>query len=220
VYEELQWLLRAIRTKLKVMKVQQAQLQKADLLQLNLWDEFHRRLVQRLHQAVLAGVIKMVALDNILALYHFDKPIEIDTMSFADHYAINLAQMVTRVSDETKYRIAKKVLRWYRAGDQPIGKLIEDLQTDFSQKRAALIARTETTDLNSAVQYRIREVLGIHSWWWQTMRDDVVCTRPMKGRTAGRTKAVESYTGRYFPTKCPSRPRAAILVVGATRQHY
>lgn len=38
VYEELQWLLRAIRTKLKVMKVQQAQLQKLA------WEEDkHRR---------------------------------------------------------------------------------------------------------------------------------------------------------------------------------
>jgi hypothetical protein len=47
VYSELQWLMRAVRTRLKTLQVQKVSLSKADLVRLNMWDEFEKRLVKR-----------------------------------------------------------------------------------------------------------------------------------------------------------------------------
>jgi hypothetical protein len=140
----------------------------------------------------------VVALEDLLLRYHFDKPIEIDSDVFADQYTPYLAQMVKQVDDDTKYKISKKVVAWYKKGDEPIGKLIEDLQPTFSKARAKNIAMTEVTRLNSGVQDKIADAIGMKSWWWQTMRDDLVCTRPLVGPDGKTYNGCRGLHGKVF----------------------
>jgi uncharacterized protein with gpF-like domain len=76
--------------------------------------------------------------------------------------------------------------------------IVAELQPKFGLSRARMIATTEITRLNSGVQTRIAESLGITEWWWQTRRDQSVCFRPLIGPDGRKWNGCKALHGQVF----------------------
>jgi len=111
--------------------------------------------------------------------------------------------LVTKVDDTTKKRIASEVVNWIESGehvDELAKKLMDPEYYGFSRKRAQLIAQTETTNAFNGGEWtaaRAAEKEGYFSYekQWETVRDENVCNicEPLQYNGTNAVQGVEGW---------------------------
>lgn len=102
-------------------------------------------------------------------------------------------ELVRNIDDTTKQAVRQSVQRWY-ANSEPLSALTADLEPTFGEKRARLIAMTETTrSAAEGSRTGYRESGVTKALKWKTSNDELVC--PVCGALHGQTVALE---GAFF----------------------
>ena len=115
------------------------------------------------------------------------------------------AQLVRNVTDTTREAIRQSVGRWYENGE-PLSSLRNDLlSTVFSERRAQLIAMTETTKAAAeGTHIGYVESGVVTEEVWMTANDEKVC--PYCGSLSGQVVAI----GGSFFDKLPNELRTGL----------
>ena len=100
------------------------------------------------------------------------------------------AEMVTKIDDETRKRLAETLSRGARAGDSTasLAKRIRaevNAMADISKGRAHLIATTELNNAMSEANLQTYTRLGVSGKSWSTVGDDLVSDDCMDNEAAG-----------------------------------
>jgi hypothetical protein len=95
-----------------------------------------------------------------------------DALKWAREYAGGL---VTRVTDTTRGNVRQAVANWIEAGGT-LRDLTKVLEPTFGERRAGLIAQTETTRAYAEANDHLWGTNGIiEEWEWATAQDELVC---------------------------------------------
>jgi hypothetical protein len=173
-------------------------LKKASYYAPGLWADFHERMIVRLKEAIESGFVSLLALDNEYLEALFGAPLVIDSEAFAASFEPFLATRITQVTETLKRAVARKITRWYNTPGASMKDIVDALAPDFGLSRAHLIAQTEIASLNSAVQEKIAVSIGVTEFWWNTMRDQSVCKRPLRGPDGAMYKGCHALHGQVF----------------------
>jgi SPP1 gp7 family putative phage head morphogenesis protein len=145
---------------------------------LDLWERFKAGLNARIIAELSTGIITLNQIHNLHdQKYSLYQPVDIDPAQLVAAHRVEIGQFITDTTDTIKRKVGLRTAYWYNDGEQTLGDLVHDLQTDFSERRAQTIAMTETTWLNSVVTYHRMDVLGEDRWIWQSLRDEITCNR-------------------------------------------
>lgn len=145
-----------------------------------LWDEFRDRLETRVTEAMQSGAVTLAGIQNVYQQHLAGasyQGAEIVPNELVEAHKAQIGYRIKNITEKTKSNVARRVSDWYNTPETTMGDLVEDLQPTFGEARARSIAITETTWLNSRVIETRMEKLGITEWWWQTMRDEIVCRK-------------------------------------------
>jgi len=159
-------------------------------LQMSFWNDETKRLLAIILPLLQSGAEEAVMAEAALAGIEVDWTAAITEASkWARQYA---GELVDGITDTTKERIRSIVANWMET-EHTFPQLWRQLVADqgFSQRRAKLIAATETTKAYAEGKMIGVETIEKQGYFeyekqWQTARDDNVCLicKPMQGKTA------------------------------------
>jgi hypothetical protein len=114
-----------------------------------------------------------------------------------------LAQRITKVTQNIKRTVARKVTAWYTRPGSTLQDIVDELApmnegSPFGKARAHLIATTEISHLNFMIQEQTAFRLGAKKWWWQTRLDSLVCVKPLIGPDGRTYKGCRELHGKVF----------------------
>ncbi len=198
---ELNWLSRRVQERIRRLNSQKPgagspsrRLQKADFTGVDFWELFKIRLQAKILSALESGVITLAQLQQLEP----DKPFNLDTAEIAKGMEAEVGERVTNITNDLKRKVGQNVMAWYNTPGMTVRDLNNRLAVNFSPSRAKLIAQTEITILDSAVQDAVAEKMGYTNWWWMTMRDQLVCTRKMIGPDGQKYNGCRELHGKIF----------------------
>jgi HK97 family phage portal protein len=194
---------------------------------------------QAVHDAISAAVRRAVdvgvniAADQLTALsVGFDYTmIHTAAREWGQQYS---AELITNIDNTTRQAVRESVARWYTNGE-PLSALTRDLAGTFDERRAKMIAMTETTTAAARGTQTSYVASGVVSAMvWLTANDEKVC--PYCGSLDGQVVALDGkfsdklpqelqdkLKGRTFQTppahvSCRCRLGARVLDVGEVSQ--
>jgi len=198
VYQEMVVLWRSLYPSLRRLAEQRPdmtlgkrRLRKATFAGAGLWEQFQQRLEQRLTAAIDNGTASLNDIHNAWHQYHNDgmySEVVIEPGELVTTHRAEIGARIKNIADQTRRSVGRAVAEWYNQPGETLDDLVTTLQANFGESRAAGIASTETTWLNSAVVRTRMEKLGIDRWVWSTRRDEIVCRscRERNGRVYHR----------------------------------
>jgi hypothetical protein len=167
----------------------------------------------RLHEALLkeiqAGSITLFMLNKAFHAASLPADFTFDSDAVAMAYAPKLAERLTSVKAALQRAYSRKVTRWYTRPGSTLQELIDTLSVHFEPSRARNLAITLTGELNTAVQEATFAAVGIRKWWWQTMRDSLVCTRDLVGPDGNTYAGCRGLHGKIFDVGMAQPPEGA-----------
>lgn len=198
----------AIRPKTRPQRVN---LSKAFVASDSPWDIFTERMRRRLIDELKRGALSLSVLNAMLVLGEGweAKGWEFDTDQFVRMIEPELATRITHVSRTLKRQVARHITAWYNSPDVSMQAVVDILRPAFGTERAALIAQNEITTLDSAVQERMANVMGIQEWWWMTKRDQIVCRSPLVGPDGRKYNGCRELHGKKFTIGQPMPPKGS-----------
>lgn len=207
---EFRWLWRQLYPKLRALrlkregKISKRQLQKQIDLS-SLWPAFEQRLIEAVGTVVEAASATLANTENEF-WQRRGRDLDIRPDDIARRYETNLATEVKEISDTTRRDIAADVVEWYNTPGQTLQSLTSRVKQKVGPSRATTIAMTETTRLNSAATNETMARLGVGEWWWQTMRDEIVCRKPLVGPDGLTYNGCRGLHGQRFSINQPMPP--------------
>jgi hypothetical protein len=207
-HEELQWLWRRVRVKLRTTSTQ---IRKVSYYENQaIWERFEERLHKRLIDLVADGIVPLFALEESLArMQPLAEPFEFSYQSVLNSIEGELAKQIRRVRISTQRQVAARINQWFATPGETMEAIVRDLSPQFGRPRAALIAQTEVTRANSLMQEHVAAVLGIEQWWWQTKRDATVCIKRLRGPDGAFYKGCRELHGKVFKVGMPMPPEGS-----------
>jgi hypothetical protein len=214
------WMWRQIYVKVHTLDQQRPRIAKLYLpmhkivISDDLWQAFQTRLESALTDAITNGV---VTFDQIHAAYNAGWTTgpeqHIDSDEFADSHHAEIGSKVAHIAQATQNAVSSKILAFYHTPGMTLQTLVDDLkndpQTGFGVARAKLIASNEVTWANSAVVRDTMTRMGATEWWWQTMRDEVVCKRPITTKSGAKVMGCRALHGQTFSINQPMPPEGS-----------
>lgn len=197
VQKELSWLWRWV-----VRFLHKAKLNKAEVVPLEgaaLWDEFQKRMHESLIK-VIYSVDSLAIIERNLD-FLISRGIDLNdfsTIDVMDGFIDTIADRVTLITVSTKKKIANRLARWYKTPGDSMQDVINDLKDTFGVTRAELIAQTEITEMDSRITDNMMQVLGDDVWWWETMRDQLVCVSRLVGPDGKIYRGCRELHGKRF----------------------
>lgn len=141
-----------------------------------LWSRFQTALQERLTLEYMSGAVTLAMIQSAYNQIAAQEAAgSLDAASLVQARQSEIGQHVTNIAQTTREHVAGVVADWYNTPESTLGGLVNDLTPLFGPKRAASVATTETTWLNSAVVDGEMERLGIDEWYWNTARDEITC---------------------------------------------
>lgn len=204
---ELQALWRGIRRKLT--RLNRLKIKKSVFYQTDMYGQFQERMYDRLISVLESGLMSLFELETAIWAMRTIEPFTFSYESVLETLRPEIAHLITRTTNYTKRKVAKRVVQWFNTPGEPIKDIVRDLQPTFGLERAHLIAQTEITDLNSRVQQHVASQLGIQTWWWQTKRDHLVCVKPIIGPDGNTYKGCRELHGKRFSITLPMPPKGS-----------
>jgi hypothetical protein len=197
VQEELQWLWRRVRVKIRTAS---AQLHKVSFYENHaVWERFEQRLHERLIDLVADGTISLLALEEALAKQSLPGvPFEFDYQTVLNQIEPELAKRIRHVRVTTQRKVASRINQFFATPGETTEAVVRDLSPEFGRPRAANIAQNEITSANSKMQQHVAGVLGVGTWWWQTRRDSLVCTNKLRGPDGALYAGCRELHGKVF----------------------
>jgi SPP1 gp7 family putative phage head morphogenesis protein len=189
--------------------VRRSALRKASFLtDTHLWEMFETRLREHLLSELVAGA---VTLEAIRRAAHEENGITIDPQAVIAAHRAEIADEVHGISTRTRRKVGRIVSNWYQKPGKTLDDLVDDLHPFFDERRAQMIAITETTALNSRVIAAEMDALGTDDWIWDTSRDEIVCRncREKHGRTFHRNDPMPP-EGSHPGCRCGAIPKPKI----------
>lgn len=207
-HKQLRWLWRELVPLLRALKARREQRVKklAKQYQLaganSLWDEFARRFEAALMAALTTGAVSLAQIETAWLRSIGQDVIAIDpaaiVATYRDQIGAREGREIKGISDATRRMMGDEISTWYRTPGSTYGQLIDTLRQQVSEARAARIGATETTALNSAVSLNTMGLLGIGRWYWDTVKDELVCKKPVDGPDGRGYKGCADLQGRIF----------------------
>jgi hypothetical protein len=199
---ELTWLWREIRLRLTNLKAQKPVI-KADadytVYQGDLWEEFRRRLHQKIMAIVYSAGMDLIEHEIELAILRdWRPPFDFSHERIIEEYTGSLGTRINQVTLNTQKMVAERIAKWYKTPGETIGKVVNDLRPEFGITRAELIAQTEITSMNSHIQEKLAVTLGYNTWWNETRRDQLVCQKKMVGPDNTIVDGCRALHGKVF----------------------
>jgi hypothetical protein len=196
-HEELQWLWRRVRVKLRTAS---SQLRKVSFYENHaVWERFEERLHKRLIDLVADGIVPLFTLEEAIArMQPLSDPFEFNYQAVLNQIEADLALQIRRVRVSTQRKVAARINQWFATPGETMEAAVRDLSPHFGRPRADLIAQTEITRAASLIQEHVAGVLGINQWWWQTKRDSLVCTKRLQGPDGAWYNGCRALHGRVF----------------------
>jgi HK97 family phage portal protein len=163
---------------------------------------------QAVHDAISAAVRRAVdvgvniAADQLTALsVGFDYTmIHTAAREWGQQYS---AQLITNIDNTTRAAVRESVARWYTNGE-PLSALTRDLAGTFDERRAKLVAATETTSAaahGTLEGYRASGV--VKEIVWEVASDERVC--PYCGSLAGKAVALDGNFSDMLPQELQAK---------------
>ena len=148
-------------------------------------DDMTRRIFEaeaQRHTEAFAGVIRSAIGIDMSAVLRSSPGLE-DRISLA---ALRNAELIKGLAEDTEKRVAEAITRNLTQGGTA-RDLSRELQEQFAieQRRANLIARNETANLNSALNKMRQEEAGVTQYIWRSSNDER--TRPLHAELDGQT---------------------------------
>jgi uncharacterized protein with gpF-like domain len=162
-----------------------------------LWSEFKDRLETQLRAKFKDGAELIAAVEDAY-WDSLDFDLMLNPDDIVDGYSDQIGQLVTNVSDDTRAWVGNTVADWYKTPGSTFQELIDKMSPRFGERRAALIGTNEVTGLNSEITRTVMGQTGINGWWWQTMRDEVVCTQTLEGPDGNEYEGCADLQGHEF----------------------
>ncbi len=218
-HKQLRWLWRELMPLLRQLKARREQRVKklAKQYQLaganSLWDEFARRLEAALLAALTTGAVSLAQIETAWLRSIGQDIGDIDPAAIVDAYRDQIGAREGReikgISDATRRVMGDEIATWYRTPGATYGQLIDTLRQQVSDVRAARIGSTETTALNSALVLNTMNLLGLSQWFWDTLKDELVCDKPIDGPDGRGYKGCADLQGRVFTIRDVFPPDAS-----------
>lgn len=179
---------------------------KASTIGENPWDAFRTNMQHRLLEEIRAGVVDIFAISQAILT---ENPVDIDFEDFARSFESQIGQRITKVEQSIKDEVGHKIVDWYNRPGSKYGDIVGELSDTFGVERAARIAQNEITSLDSAVQEKLMDALGLDDWAWDTKRDQLVCTKKLKGPDGFLYEGCRGLHGKIFHRNDPKPPNGS-----------
>jgi len=142
---------------------------------LNDWREW----IRKFNLDIIAALLLMTGdIFNVEDLYFlsngFPPNAEFNIDQFIQDYQTNIGQYITDIGQATLEATQSEIVAWYQS-EGSLSDLITSLEKYYSPARAAMIARTETNKLSSAIAAQEMRYYGITQWQWNSIREDNTC---------------------------------------------
>lgn len=159
------------------------------------------------------GWVEIVSRESRLKMQReLARAIGVDHTTIFDDYGVaekasdaahKAAALIESIPDEYYSQVEQAVLLHYQQKPQPEGRsLIEQIQHvgGVSRERAIIIARDQTSKMNSAINQARNEALGIEEYIWRTSKDSRVVGNPGGHYPKGNPKHMDHYhrNGKTF----------------------
>ena len=203
--EELQWLWRRVRVKIRTAS---AQLHKVSFYENHeVWERFEQRLHSRMIDLVADGTISLLALEEAMAKQSLPGvPFEFNYQTVLNAIEPELARRIRRVRVNTQRQVAARINQFFATPGETVESVVRDLAHEFGRSRAANIAQNEITSANSKIQQHVASALGVTTWWWQTKRDSLVCRQKLRGPDGALYNGCRELHGKIFRIDQPMPP--------------
>src|SRR3972149_9041096 len=189
IYRELRWLWRQLYPRIRELRLKRDHIQKLNFNKLGitgeLWEQFQQRLETSLDEMILAGAVVLAGEEATYWQGRGYSDFSLNPMAVVERYKAQIGRQITQVNDRIRQEMGQAVADWYNTPGATVQSLVENLQQYVSGSRAANIATTAGTDLISTITRETMITLGFETWAWNTMRDELCCTKPLKARTDG-----------------------------------
>lgn len=171
-----------------------------------IWQDYQHAVTKRLQAEILKGAASLAAVHGDWIGRILGAPIRIVTSEQATASMSELGTMITNSTITLQRVAAQRIVGWYNTPGSTVRDLVTSLQPEFGVVRAQLIGQTETTRLNSATQLLTAKQLDITEWWWQTRRNEGVCTRKLVGPDGAFYAGCRGLHGKHFLIGQPMPP--------------
>lgn len=149
----------------------------------SIWTQFQERLNSKLAELIHTAATRLTDIE-VGFWQGRSKDVSLSTEEIVNRYKEELARREGRevkdIADTTRREMGRRVAEWYNTPGATTQELVDRLQPYVSESRAAAIATTEVTWLNSAVTSETMNQLGVEEGTWTTMRDELVCVKPIE----------------------------------------
>ena len=171
---------------------------------------------QAVHDAINATVRRAVdagvnlAADQLTTLgVGFDYTmIHTAAREWAQQYS---AELITNIDTTTRTAVRESVARWYTNGE-PLSALTRDLSGVFDERRARLIAMTETTSAAANGTHQAYTASGVvEAMTWQVANDERVC--PYCGSLDGQIVALNGKFSDKLPVELQAKLKGRTFAV-------
>lgn len=180
---ELKWLWQRVYPSIRELREKRDNLQKFDKVDGSLWQQFQSRLDSRLADLIAVAADKLGNLEQSFWQQR-GYNLSVSTDTIIRQYQTQLAQREGRevkdIGETTRREMGTKIAEWFNTPAKPLQSLVEELKPWVSESRAARIATTETTWLNSVTTAETMNQLGFDTYKFQSKRDEITCTRPIE----------------------------------------
>jgi hypothetical protein len=184
ILKELRWLWRQLYPEIRQMRLKRDNIQKLNFnkqgITNELWEQFNQRLGEAIDSAIMAGAIQLAGeTDKYWQGRGFD--FTLDPVAIVETYKSTIGTQITEITSKTREEIGQHVADWYNTPGATVQSLSDTLRGYVSESRANSIATTEVTNLNGSVTMQTGVVLGVETYFWNSMRDELVCRKPLTG---------------------------------------
>jgi len=184
IYQELRWLWRQLYPEIRQMRLKRDNIQKLNFnkqgIKNDLWELFNQRLTDAMDAAIMAGAIQLAGeTDRHWNSLGFD--FTLDPVQIVESFRTSIGTQITEITGKAREEIGQHIADWYNTPAATVQSLSDTLRGYVSESRAHSIATTEVTNLNGAVTTQTGIVLGVETYFWNSMRDEIVCRKPLTG---------------------------------------
>lgn len=168
----------------------------------DLWDQFTGRMESRLRETYTNAADMLGRIESA----HWARlgrelnlvPVEIVAL-YEQQLGRREDRKIKNIPEQKRIEIGQITSDWYNTPGETLEDLTQRIREHvLSETRAQLIGITETTWLNSSVTDYTMEQLDIDDWWWQTRRDEIVCTRDLIGPDGETWAGCRALHGQRF----------------------